>query len=294
MSSPPKPSSLRPPSPSGGYFTPDSLRRAWQAVKQAGGGAGVDGVTLAEFAARLDGELLALQRELAGGTYRPQPLRQIMVPKRDGGLRPLALWALRDRVAQRAVYEIIAPPFESEFLDCSFGFRPGRSVEAAVKRLIAYRDEHRQWVVNADIKSCFDEIDGRRLMLLVRRHVHDRVLLHYVRGWIEHQILNSADGVPRKAGASQGSVLSPLLANVYLHPFDQAMTARGFATLRYADNFVICCRRKAEAEEARTAAQAGLQAIGLQLNESKTAIVSFDTGFAWLGYFFVRRECYRL
>ena len=276
------------------YFTQDALRRAWLAVKQAGGGAGVDGVTLEQFGAHLENELAALRAELAAGVYCPRPARQVFVPKRSGGLRPLALWALRDRIAQRAVYEIIAPAFEAEFLPCSYGFRPGRSVEAAVRQLAAYRDEPRPWVLNADIKNCFDEIDSRRLLPLVRRGVRDRLLLHYVQGWIEHRILISADGLPRQAGTSQGNVLSPLLANIYLHPFDQAIARRKLAMLRYADNFVICCRRKAEAEAAWQSAQAALQDIGLRLNEAKTSVVCFQGGFAWLGYFFVRRECYRL
>jgi group II intron reverse transcriptase/maturase len=275
-------------------FSLDALRRAWLAVKQAGGGAGVDGVTLEQFAAGLENELAVLRQELATGAYRPQPARQVLVPKRSGGLRPLALWALRDRIAQRAVYDIIAPPFEAQFLPCSYGFRPGRSVEDAVRQLAEYRDQHRQWVVNADIKNCFDEIDSSRLMPLVRRRMRNPLLLRYVEGWVDHKILNSADGVPRKAGTSQGNVLSPLLANIYLHEFDGAMTAQGHCILRYADNFVICCRRKAEAEQALQDAQVALQAIGLRLNPSKSAVASFPGGFAWLGYFFVRHECYRI
>lgn len=280
--------------PAADLFTLESLRRAWLVIKQAGGGPGVDGVTLEQFGARVEDELRTLQRELESGAYRPQPARQVLVPKRSGGLRPLALWALRDRIAQRAVYEIIAPPFEAEFLPCSYGFRPGRRVEDAVEQLKLYREDQRQWVVNADIKSCFDEIDHRRLMVLVRRHVHGGLLLKYVQGWVEHRILNSADGVPRQAGASQGNVLSPLLANIYLHPYDQKLTGQGLAMLRYADNFVICCRRKAEAEAAMQAAEAALHSIGLRLNPAKSNVVCFQAGFAWLGYFFVRRECYRL
>lgn len=276
------------------YFTLDALRRAWLAIKQAGGGAGVDGVTLAQFGADLEVELAALQSELVAGVYRPRPARQVLTPKRNGGLRPLAIWALRDRIAQRAVYEIIAPAFEAEFLPCSYGFRPGRSVEAAVRQLAVYRDEPRPWLVNADIKNCFDEIDGQRLLQLVRRRVHDRLLIKYVQGWIEHRILNSADGIPRQAGASQGNVLSPLLANIYLHPFDQAMAAHKLPMLRYADNFVISCRRKTEAEAAMQAAQSALQTIGLRLNAAKSNVVCFQEGFSWLGYFFVRHECYRI
>jgi group II intron reverse transcriptase/maturase len=276
------------------WFTPDSLRRAWLAIKRAGGGPGADQVTLRDFSARLEPELDALRLELVQGVYRPRPLRQVLVPKNSGGLRPLVLWALRDRIAQRALYDILAPSFEETFLPCSFGFRPGLGVEDAIGQVQRYRDENRRWVVHADIHACFDEIDNRRLIQLVKRRVLDRLLVRYVQGWLSSQIFNSADGLPKNAGASQGNVLSPLLANIYLHAFDQQLTERGLALARYADDFVICCRRKGDAEAALHQAQRGLAAIGLAISPHKTHIAHFDQGFEWLGYFFLRRECYRL
>lgn len=276
------------------FFTPDALRRAWLAIRRAGGGAGVDGVTLSRFARNLDGELASLRDELVRDVYRPRPLRQVLVPKGDGGLRPLAIWALRDRIAQRAVYEILAPSFESIFLPVSFGFRPGLGVEDAVAQVARHRDAHLRWVVDGDIEQCFDSIDARRLYKLTARRVQDRLLLRYVRGWLEADILNSADGVPRKAGASQGSALSPLLANIYLHEFDRALTAKKLALVRYADDFVICCRRKAEAEAALEQAEKNLARLGLTMNQRKSRVVHLDEGLGWLGYFFVRQECYRV
>lgn len=276
------------------FFTPDALRRAWLAIRRAGGGAGVDGVTLSRFAENLEEELGNLRSELVQGSYRPRPLRQVLVPKGDGGLRPLAIWALRDRIAQRAIYEILAPSFESIFLPVSFGFRPGLGVEDAVAQVARHRDAHLRWVVDGDIEQCFDSIDRRRLYKLTARRVQDRLLLRYVRGWLEADILNSADGVPRKAGASQGSALSPLLANIYLHEFDQALTARKLALVRYADDFVICCRRKADAEAAQTVATKSLARLGLTLNQRKSRVIHLDEGLGWLGYFFVKQECYRV
>jgi group II intron reverse transcriptase/maturase len=276
------------------WFTPESLRRAWLAIKRAGGGAGVDGVTLELFASRLDKELETLRLELAGGRYRPRPLRQVLIPKSNGGLRPLVLWALRDRIAQRALHDILAPCFEPLFLPCSFGFRPGLGVEDAVRQVERHRDDHLRWVVHGDVRSCFDELDSRRLLRLIQRRVHDPLLVGYVRMWLHARLLNSADGLPKEAGASQGSVLSPLLANIYLHDFDQRLTRQQLALVRYADDFVICCRRRADAAQALTAAQESLTAIGLAMSERKTAVNHFDAGFEWLGYFFVRGECYRL
>ncbi|GAB4520259.1 MAG: hypothetical protein Kow0047_31480 [Anaerolineae bacterium] len=275
-------------------FTEAAMRRAWRAVRRAGGGAGVDSVTIEAFEANLDEELRQLRQELIEGSYRPRPVRQVLVPKASGGLRPLAMWALRDRVAQRIVYDLIAPSFEAIFLPCSFGFRLGLGVEDAVRQVIAYRDEGLRWVVDADIKNCFDEIDPHRLMRLVARRVRHRLLRRYIRGWLEAKIFNSADGLPRHAGASQGSVLSPLLANVYLHEFDLWMTRRQLALVRYADDFVVCCRKRRDAEEAVEVAQEGLQRLRLSLNPAKSRVTHFDQGFAWLGYFFVRNECYRL
>ncbi len=282
------------PMPAERFFTPHALQRAWLAVKRAGGGAGVDDVTLAQFADRLDEELERLRAELIAGSYRPRPVRRVLVPKPNGGLRPLALWALRDRVAQRAVYDIIAPSFEAIFLPCSFGYRPGLGVEDAVRQVLAYRDQGRRWVVDGDIQDCFDSIPADRLAELVGRRVLDPLLRRYIGGWLDAQILNGVDGVPTKAGACQGSVLSPLLANVYLHEVDRLLVARKLALVRYADNLLICCRRKAEAEEAMAVADEALAAWSLRLNEHKTRIVHFDQGFAWLGHFMLRGECFRI
>ena len=216
------------------WFPLAGLRQAWLAVKAAKGGPGVDGVTLQQFEAALDGELAALRLELISGTYQPQPVRQVLVPKADVGVRPLAIWALRDRVAQRVVYELLAPVFEATFLPCSFGFRRGYGVQDALAALEQQRDNNLRWVVDADIQDCFEAIESVRLLKLVARRVQDRLLLRYIAGWLHAQILNSADGVPKRAGTSQGNVLSPLLANIYLHEFDQALVGRKLVLLRYA------------------------------------------------------------
>jgi group II intron reverse transcriptase/maturase len=280
--------------PAAQLFTVESLARAWLAVKRNGGGAGVDGLTLEQFDRQQAQELAELHALLVSGRYRPRPVRQIMVPKASGGLRPLALWALRDRVAQRALYDLLAPLFEGIFLSCNVGFRSGQGVPDAVGQLLAQRDQDRRWVVNADIKDCFDTINPNRLMTLIAQRVHDPLLQRYVRGWLQARILNSADGVPRRAGTSQGNVLSPLLANIYLHEVDQHLVRQGLAYIRYADNFVVCCRRKADATSALEQCRTALAAWDLRLNDQKTAVVHFDQGFSWLGHFFVRRQVYRL
>jgi group II intron reverse transcriptase/maturase len=276
------------------WFTPAALRRAWLAVKAAKGGPGVDGISLQQFEANVERELATLRIELISGTYQPQPVRQVLVPKASVGMRPIAIWAIRDRVAQRATYDLIAPVFEATFLPCSMGFRVGYGVPDAVAALEQLRDGNLRWVVNADIQECFESIDSVRLLKLVAHRVQDRLLRHYIAGWLHAQILNSADGVPKRAGTSQGGVLSPLLANIYLHQFDQVVAERKLAYLRYADDFVICCRQKAEAEQVLAFCHDALKPLGLKLRDNKTQVIHFDQGFSWLGYFFLRRECFRL
>lgn len=276
------------------HFTPELLAQSWHYVKRAKGGPGVDGVSLATFEENLAEELDTLRNELAAGHYKPKPVRQVFVPKANQGLRPIAIWAIRDRIAQRAVYEIIAPTFEEIFLPCSYGFRPERSVNHAVEEVQRHLSKNRQWVVDADIQSCFDEIDIRILMRLIQKRVKDRLLLHYLRGWLHAGILSGMDGKPKRAGASQGSVLSPLFANIYLHEMDKTLRHKQLALVRYADDFVICCQRKQQAEEALAIAQKTLKQLRLQLNPQKTQIVHRNNGFAWLGHFFVGNSCYRI
>ena len=279
-----------PPTPPERLFSSEALDRAWLAVRQAGGGAGVDDVDITRFERKRAAELAELRSALVGGTYQPRPVRQVLVPKQRGGLRPIALWALRDRVAQRLVYDILAPVFEAGFLPCSYGFRPGRGVGDAIAALEHQRDAGLQWVVDGDIKDCFDSIPPNRLLGLLRRRVHDQLLLNYVGAWLNARILNSADGVPRRAGASQGNVLSPLLANVYLHEVDRVIVKARLSYLRYADDFVVCTQSEAEARAALAVCRRALGDWGLSTSDRKTRLVHFDQGFAWLGYFFVRNE----
>ena len=274
-------------------FSDDALRRAWQQVKANGGGPGVDGVDIQAFEAHLADQLAALQVELSQGSFQPQAVRRVLIPKRNEGLRPLAIWTLRDRLAQRAVLNAVEPLFEPRFLACSHGFRPGRSTQSAVDMVIAARDDGLRWVLDADIKECFDNIDPTLLMQLVRRQLHDTALLRLIELWLQAHILTAA-GQVRAAGAAQGGVLSPLLCNIYLHQFDLALTERGLHLVRYADDFVVLNQRRKEAEAAQETAQAALAALRLEFNPYKTRIVHFDQGFKFLGRFFVRDEVFEL
>jgi len=277
-------------------FAPEALRRAWQVVRRNGATPGVDRVTIRQFERGLDAKLAQLREELVSNRYEPIPVRRVLVPKRKGGLRPLAIWALRDRVAQRVVHDYLVPIVESRFLDCSYGFRPGRSVADAVQAVIEARDAGRRWVVDADIEDCFGSMERRRLMKRVSDWVAEPVVVALIEKWLRARIYNPARGQPATAAASQGGVITPLLANLYLHPFDAQITrAVSWGTLvRFADDFVILCRRRREAEAALVAARQALGRLRLRLNPYKTQLVHFDQGFKFLGVFFLRNEHFDL
>ncbi len=269
-------------------FTRESLARAWLHIKANGGGPGVDGVSLDAFAAQAETELAVLRQEVLGGTYRPTPVKTVWVPKRSGeGQRPLAKWTIRDRVAQRAVVEYLEPTFEQRFLDCSFGFRPGRGVQDAAARILTLRDQGLRWVVDADIKKCFEQIDPDLLVKRLRNELNDAGLLWLLEGWVRVRIMNALAGQRPTAGTSQGGPISPLLANIYLHPLDVRLTQAGLNLVRYADDLVVLCPRRQDAEAALVEVEQGLGELRLELNPKKTRLVSFDEGFQFLGVFFV-------
>lgn len=271
----------------GNLFSLENLERAWRKVRANGGGPGVDGETLRAFERELRANLDALQGELATGVYKPQPVRRVYVPKGNGDWRPLGILTVRDRIAQRVVYDAIAPIYEEKFLDCSYGFREGRSLQDAVTAVVRYRDAGQRWVVDGDIKDCFERIDHRLLMRMVTRDIQDKRLLHLIEGWLGAQVFNELDGKRARVGTFQGGVISPLLANVYLHLFDVELTRSGLALVRYADDWVILSMKKFQAEEALDKATRALEKLKLMLNPHKTRVVHFDEGFSFLGVSFV-------
>jgi group II intron reverse transcriptase/maturase len=277
-----------------------NLAQAWRKVKSNGGGPGVDGESLRDFETHLDKNLKVLQSHLQRGAYEPEKVKRVLVPKASGGLRPLAILTIRDRIVQRAVYDVLAPRYEQRFLDCSYGFREGRSLHDAAARVAQWRDTGRRWVVDGDIKDCFERIDHRLLLQMIRRDTDDWLVLRLIERWLNARVFNEMDGrgaqTARDAtvGTYQGGVISPLLANVYLHAFDQQLTQSKLALVRYADDWVILCTKKTEAEAALERATDALGQLRLAINPYKTRVVSFEEGFRFLGMFFVRNEQYAL
>lgn len=266
----------------------DVLQWSWGQVAANRGAAGVDGQSIAAFRAQADLHLAELQRLLAQRRYQPLPARRHWIPKPGKrGRRPLGIPAVRDRVVQAAVVNVLEPIFEAKFRDCSFGFRPGRSPLQALDRVSQALAQGQTWVVDADIRGCFDSIPHAPVLAEVAREVADGTLLDLVRAFLQAGVVEGQDFQPTEMGTPQGAVLSPLLANIYLHRLDEALAGQGYTLVRYADDFVVLCRSQAEAEAALAAVRQALADLGLTLSEEKTRLVDAQTeAFTFLGYTF--------
>ena len=269
-------------------YRSDVLWEAWERVRENRGAAGVDGLTLGVVEAFGVERLIAeLQVSLRAGTYRPAPVRRVEIPKSDGSKRPLGVPTVKDRVAQQAAKIVLEPLFEADFLPCSFGFRPKRSATDALERLRVGFIEGNEFVFEADIRDFFGTIDHDRLLSLVEARVSDRRVLKLLRQWLRAGVL--ADGVVSETvtGTPQGGVISPLLANIYLHAFDRAWVERGTGeVVRYADDFVVMCETQEQSEEAQRRAMVLLGELGLTLHPDKTRVVDLregKDGFDFLG-----------
>ncbi len=269
----------------------DILWRAWGDVAKNGGAPGVDGVTIAQIEEQgVEAFLATLASELEDGTYRPLPVRRVTIPKSGGGERNLGVPALRDRVAQAATKLVLEPIFEADFLDCSFGFRPGRSAHQALEVIREEVNRGRVWVVDADIASFFDSIRPDVLRSALEERISDRRVLGLLMGWLRAGVWTGRSLVHPESGTPQGGVTSPLMANAVLHRLDRTWQQHhrrlGFL-VRYADDLVILCPTKERAEQALATLAQVLAELGLSLAAAKTSLVDLrvpKVGFDFLGF----------
>jgi len=270
-------------------YAPATLAAAWRKVEANKGAAGVDGQSIERFRARADLYLDELAAALRDGSYRPQAVRRVEIPKGDGKTRPLGIPAVKDRIVQTAVKFVLEPIFEAMFRPTSYGFRPGRGCRDALREVAGRIAEGYAFAVDVDLESYFDTIPHERLMQHVEERVSDGRVLGLLCSFLAQDILQDMRRWTPTAGTPQGAVISPLLANIYLHPLDERLAARGYRMVRYADDFVALCKSREEAEAALAEIRAWVEEAGLRLHPDKTQVGDCrqtGEGFEFLGYRF--------
>jgi len=270
-------------------YAPATLSAAWERVRVNDGAAGVDSQSIERFEARAERYLAELSTAMREDSYRPQPIRRVDIPKGDGRTRPLGIPTVKDRIVQTAVKFVLEPIFEATFRPTSYGFRPGRGCRDALREVAQLIEDGNAFVVDADFESYFDTIPHERLMQRIEERISDGRILGLVRGWLEQDIMQDLQRWTPTEGTPQGAVISPLLANIYLHPLDNLMAARGYRMVRYADDFVVLCKSREQADAALAEIRAWVADNGLRLHPDKTRVGDCrqaGEGFDFLGYRF--------
>ena len=270
-----------------GRITPELMRKAFRNVKRNRGAAGVDKVSIQMFEANLDENLAAVMRELKAGTFRPSPLRRTWIPKGPGSdkLRPLGIPGVRDRVGQEVIRRLLAPVFDPLFHDASYGFIPGRNCHQAIQRVLELHRQGNKVVLDADIKGFFDNIPHQIIMDAVAAEIADGNILRLVERFLTAGVMEDGVFKPTTIGTPQGGVISPLLANIVLNHLDWQLHEAGYHFARYADDFVVVCQTKQQAQEALTLVKRVLEGeLGLSLSPEKTKVTTFGKGYDFLGF----------
>lgn len=263
------------------------MMQSFKAVKRNRGAAGIDKVSIGMFEENLDANLASLKRALkTKGSFVPKPLRRVWIPKDAKGksFRPLGIPAVRDRVAQEVIRRLLEPIFEPLFHDCSFGFRPGRSCHQAIEKVLSFHEEGDRVTLDADIAGFFDNIPHKLIVDAVHAEVADGNILNLIEKFLAAGVMENGVFKPTTIGTPQGGVISPLLANIVLNQLDWRLAEVGYRFVRYADDFVVVCNNRVQAEAALELVKSVMTDLGLELSPEKTKIASYGKGYEFLGF----------
>ena len=263
-----------------------NLELAWEKVKRNRGAGGIDGQSIKEFEENLQGNLDRLNQELRMQTYQPQPVKRQLIPKsgQPGKYRPLGIPTIYDRVCQQALLNRLEPIFEPVFDEASFGYRRGRSAKDAMRKIWSELEQGNEWVVDADLKDFFGSADHDKLMELLNQRIADGRVLRLLESIMKVGYLQDNKIHPTVRGVPQGGVISPLISNILLTPFDREMRRKGYRLTRFADDWLVTCRTRAQAQAVLNYATKVLEKLGVVLHSEKTRIVHVRHGFEFLGY----------
>lgn len=265
-----------------------NMKAAARHVLDNGGSAGVDRIDTVEFKENYSVHMRELYREFLEDRYQPKPALRVFIPKSDGRQRPLGIPTVKDRIAQAAVRGILESIYEKEFCDCSLGFRKGKSQIDAINKIEEYKEQGYKWVLDADIKGFFDNIDHELLIEFIRQKVTDGWVIEIIKSWLTMGVMKDGEYIPTEKGTPQGGVISPLLANIFLHEFDKVMVERGYKLVRFADDFVVMTKSKRKAKRAYEVVKEIItEKLKLELHPDKTVITNFGEGFVFLGFEFI-------
>ena len=270
-------------------YRPQTLKAAWHKVKGNAGAAGVDGQSVKQFGWRAESYLAELEQTLKAEEYQPEPIKRVEIPKAGGKKRPLGIPAVKDRIVQTALKLVIEPIFEREFEESSYGFRPQRSAKDALREVDELIRQGYTHVVDADLESFFDTIPHAALMRQIEERISDGRVLELIGLFLSQDIIHGMKRWTPTGGTPQGAVVSPLLANIYLHPLDRQMKQQGYRMVRYADDFVVLCRTAQRAQAVLEEVKSWVEQNGLRLNADKTHVGDCrqaGQGFEFLGYRF--------
>jgi len=267
-------------------YSMKNLELAWQKVRANKGAGGIDGVDIEMFEQQLEANLKQLHEELKHDRYQPKPVRQKLIPKpgQPGKYRPLGIPTIYDRVCQQALHNRLEPIFDTVFDEANFGYRKGRSPKDALRKIWKELQEGHEWIVDADLKDFFGSVNHEKLMTLVNQRVADGRVLRLIESMLKAGCYVEAQHVPTEKGTPQGGVISPLLSNILLTPFDREMRRKDYNVTRWADDWVVTCKTHKEAKSALKTAKRILETLGVVLNSEKTRVVHIGQGFEFLGY----------